>query len=245
MNYSVKSEALTQSAESIRSKSGSSASIPWDNLTGFKAAIDAISTGGGSTLITKTITVNGTYDAQDDSADGYSSVTVSVPSAGSSNVVIGTFAGAASEKGTAKAITVPYSGSGYPISVLIYPTAGAYKSETDIYASTRYRAVVTFMVIKCDVSLVPDYNANDIKNKAYGIATYKGSSSDASVYSANSVAKDTIFCYRYTADGSSAPSVVRFYNSGTNLTVFIASDNGSDYGFIAGTEYTYVIRYSA
>lgn len=40
--------------------------------------------GGGSsaTLITKTIDTNGTYSAQDDSADGYSSVTVNVPSSG-------------------------------------------------------------------------------------------------------------------------------------------------------------------
>ena len=35
--------------------------------------------GGGSTLITKTITANGTYDAEDDDADGYSQVTVSLP----------------------------------------------------------------------------------------------------------------------------------------------------------------------
>lgn len=35
--------------------------------------------GGSSTLITKTITANGTYNASDDSADGYSSVTVNVP----------------------------------------------------------------------------------------------------------------------------------------------------------------------
>lgn len=38
------------------------------------------SSGGGSaTLITKSITANGTYSASDDSADGYSSVTVNVP----------------------------------------------------------------------------------------------------------------------------------------------------------------------
>ena len=43
------------------------------------------SSGGGSaTLITKSITANGTYNASDDSADGYSSVTVNVPSSGSS-----------------------------------------------------------------------------------------------------------------------------------------------------------------
>lgn len=35
--------------------------------------------GGGSTLIEKTITANGTYNASDDSADGYSKVTVDVP----------------------------------------------------------------------------------------------------------------------------------------------------------------------
>lgn len=39
--------------------------------------------GGGSTLITKSITQNGTYNAQDDNADGYSQVTVSVSGGGS------------------------------------------------------------------------------------------------------------------------------------------------------------------
>ena len=34
--------------------------------------------GGSATLVTKTITENGTYDAEDDSADGYSEVTVNV-----------------------------------------------------------------------------------------------------------------------------------------------------------------------
>lgn len=37
--------------------------------------------GGGGTLITKTITANGTYDAEDDNADGYSTVTAAVPNA--------------------------------------------------------------------------------------------------------------------------------------------------------------------
>lgn len=40
-------------------------------------------------LITKNITANGTYDAEDDSADGYSSVTVAVPHIGPNLVLIG------------------------------------------------------------------------------------------------------------------------------------------------------------
>lgn len=47
---------------------------------GFKAGSLAISSGGGgsATLITKSITDNGTYNASDDEADGYSSVSVEV-----------------------------------------------------------------------------------------------------------------------------------------------------------------------
>lgn len=41
--------------------------------------------GGSATLITKSITENGTYSASDDSADGYSEVTVNVPSSAASS----------------------------------------------------------------------------------------------------------------------------------------------------------------
>ena len=44
--------------------------------------------GGGSTLIEKAITANGTYDASDDSADGYSKVTVNVSGGSSKNVQV-------------------------------------------------------------------------------------------------------------------------------------------------------------
>ena len=59
---------------------------------GFISAVQNIPTGGGgSTLITKSITENGTYDASDDSADGYSEVTVNVPQTTSPFVKLGTY----------------------------------------------------------------------------------------------------------------------------------------------------------
>ena len=48
----------------------------------YTIKVEQESGGGGSTLITKTITQNGTYDASDDDADGYSSVTVNVSGGG-------------------------------------------------------------------------------------------------------------------------------------------------------------------
>lgn len=53
-----------------------------DFLMGYGAGKSA-GGGGGSTIITKTITANGTYSAEDDDADGYSEVTVNVSGGGS------------------------------------------------------------------------------------------------------------------------------------------------------------------
>lgn len=62
----------------INSKNDSSHQIDDETLEDYAGFVDNISTGGSATLITKTITENGTYDASDDSADGYSEVTVNV-----------------------------------------------------------------------------------------------------------------------------------------------------------------------
>lgn len=45
----------------------------------WKNAAETCPSGNSATLIEKSITENGTYDASDDNADGYSSVTVNVP----------------------------------------------------------------------------------------------------------------------------------------------------------------------
>ena len=57
----------------------------------FTLVIEKQVGGGGSTLITKTITQNGTYDAEDDDADGYSSVTVNVSGGGGLVYETGTY----------------------------------------------------------------------------------------------------------------------------------------------------------
>lgn len=67
-------DKLTAIANAIRAKTGGSAPL---TLPQMAQAIDALPTGG--TLIPKTITQNGVYNASSDNADGYSSVDVNVP----------------------------------------------------------------------------------------------------------------------------------------------------------------------
>ena len=50
-----------------------------ENMDNLPDCIDSITGGGSSTLITKNITQNGTYNASSDDADGYSQVIVDVP----------------------------------------------------------------------------------------------------------------------------------------------------------------------
>lgn len=79
-NYLTADTDLTAVANAIRTKGGTSAPLTFP--AGFVSAVEAIETGSGgsdATLITKTITENGTYAATDDNADGFSSVTVNVP----------------------------------------------------------------------------------------------------------------------------------------------------------------------
>lgn len=65
-------------ANAYTAVSGKGGTLPTArNSSNLSAAIQSIPSGG--TLITKTITQNGTYNASSDNADGYSQVTVAIP----------------------------------------------------------------------------------------------------------------------------------------------------------------------
>ena len=83
-----------------------------DSATGGVRKFKASSLGGGgsSTLIEKSITANGTYDAEDDEADGYSSVTVNVPSVD----------GVYFDGTTTNVLKIPYSSRDYEYKIKFY-----------------------------------------------------------------------------------------------------------------------------
>ncbi len=79
MTISEKLITISSALQSIEQSIINKGQTPTGNITTYATAIDNIpSGGGGSTLITKSITQNGTYNASSDNADGYSSVTVNV-----------------------------------------------------------------------------------------------------------------------------------------------------------------------
>lgn len=232
-DFRVKGTDLTSVANAIRTKGGTSASLSFPDE--FVEAIEDIPTGGGSTLITKSITANGTYNASSDNADGYSSVTVAVPS----KLVTGTFTGTTA--GSAMDVSLPYTGDGYQIAFQIYPTGGTYKDGSTFYDKVQKDAVDTVMGVKADIATPPNYNSTNVTENSYTVVNVrKSSTSSATVYT-DAYDVTAKAAGNYPANNGTT-TCVRFKGKST-MSVYISG--GSDVGFAKDIEYTYQIVYSA
>lgn len=190
---------------------------------------------------TKSITANGTGI----SVSGYSAVDVNVSGGGggASNVVSGSFIALSSEKGTAKEITLDYSGNGYPIIINIFPSEGSYNSGGDLYNTLQRYVIVTSTVTKSYMTgtyAEPHFGGQANYDYALIIGRYKSSATTA--YSvATGASNDASIYYNQNANGDSYSEAVRI-KSTTKLSVFIAN---TSYGFKDGIEYSYVVFYSS
>ena len=202
------------------------------DVSGFAEAVVNVSGGGGATIESLTVTQNGTYTAPS-GVDGYSPVTVNV-SGGASNYVHGEFT---PSKTGAQTITVPYTGSGYPIAVCI-SVKGGYKNPnySDWYDLIAYQATGLLIAFKCDTSTTPDYYGGAVDYFS-GCAVYKSSTSSATSYKSSGFS-DAIICAETPT--SRVDGVVRM-QSATSLAIY---GRTSGYGFIPDITYEYHIIYS-
>lgn len=227
---------LTNVANAIRAKGGTSASLAFPD--GFVDAIGDIETGGGVTVSPLSVTANGTYTAP--SGEAYSPVTVNVPTGGggTSNVVTGTFTGTTT--GAAMDVTLNYSGSGYPIAVMVYPEEGTYHSGGAFYSLVQRYAVQLYAASKIDPSIAPTYTENTQANQFTLILSYKNNATAATSYTRTSSTYAGIAINQDA--GESNTSIVRIRSS-KKMSVYIPT-GGVDYGFAANIPYRYWVIYS-
>lgn len=158
---------------------------------------------------------------------------------GSSRVVSGTFKGTDAQKGTAVEISLPYSGSGYPITLLIFPSEGSYCPNGDFYNLVQRYAIDVFSAVKTEIENAPSYtgaNSNDHMTVQY---RSKGSATQATSYTGG--ASMSVEVFSSSAPSANTTSVAKI-KAKDKLVVYIAS---TSYGFAAGIEYTYVVYYSS
>lgn len=151
---------------------------------------------------------------------------------GASNIVTGTFKGTTTN--AALSVTIPYTGTGFPVAIEIYPTGGT--SQT---ASLVQRYAIVFASVAKYNANTPDYSNSGDNSNASSMIMYKSSATSSSSYSASASLGQRF--YRTGSATSGNNTYIRI-NSNKSMSVFIA---GTSYGFAANTEYTYCVIYSS
>lgn len=227
-NYNVSDSSLISIANAIRAKGETN--LPLEYPDDFVTAIQNISSSGGLSVDSLSVTQNGTYNAASNKV--WNQVIVNTP------IVTGTFT--ATTASEIKTISIPYTGTGYPISINIYPTGGAYKNGTTAYTSTQKKAMLIYSFTKSN-DTAPDFGNDAEKNQGVVFAWYKNSDSDGTNLT-TSVGKTTRTFTTQNPVGSYSINAVKFSDA-TTMKVYIAGTD--EYGFLPNIEYTYQIVYSS
>lgn len=157
-------------------------------------------------------------------------------SGGASNIVTGTFKGTTTN--AAMDITLNYSGSGYPICVIVFPTGGIV-GNSSFHSLVHQYAIGLYSVIKRNMVIAPMYSGSSPNDDVTILRLIKSSASNATNYS-GSVTATAIYTYKNEQANSSTNQWLKIC-SATKLSVYIAA---ASYGFPANIEYTYYVIYS-
>lgn len=158
---------------------------------------------------------------------------------GLTNVAIGNFT-TSSTTGSNQTVTIPYTGSGYPIACMVFIAGGAYNSDISGWYNTVQRyAVGQWTMHKSVQTSSPTYTTSGTENRGVVTAIYKNSTSSSTSYTRTSAMSTNVFS---SSNASSAAATCVRFKSSTQMSLYVAS---SSYGLLAGTEYTYIVVYSS
>ena len=164
---------------------------------------------------------------------------------GASNIVQGTFT-TGSSTGVAETFTINYTGSGYPIALMVYVDGGAYNNSTGgnttWYNSVQRYAIGAFYLTKSQIPVTPTYSTSGGANYGTVALIYKNSTSQATTYSRTSSMTANSYTSSSTNANATAATTVRFKGNGKTVTYYVAS---SSYGLLASTKYAYIAIYSS
>lgn len=158
---------------------------------------------------------------------------------GASNMVTGSFTAPDTTSSVTTDITIPYTGTGYPIAALIYVKDGVYNSDnTEWYSKIQRYAMGVIALVKVTPESAPTYATSGTNNAATVVNMYKGSTSSATSYSGTRTPSANI----YSSDkATNTSSLSARFNGNTTLSIYTSA---TTYGFMPNIEYRYVILYS-
>jgi hypothetical protein len=165
---------------------------------------------------------------------------------GVTNIVQGTFT-TGSTRNSVETVSIPYTGSGYPIAVTIYVAGGAYNNNSSTgnltwYNSTNRYDVGAYYMTKARTTSEPTYKTSGTDNYGVVAIIYKNSTSQATTYTRTSSMTVNTFS---SNNAQASTACVRFKNNNKTMTYYIGNSGSSYIGFAPSIEYSYIIIYSS
>ena len=164
---------------------------------------------------------------------------------GTNNVVQGTFT-TGSTRNTTGSVSLSYSGTGYPIVVMIFVDGGTYNNgsggNTTWYNSVNRYDVGSYSMSKARQTTSPTYSTSGADN--YGVVDiiYKNSTSTSTTYTRTS--SMTVNTYS-SSNAQASTACVRFKGNNKTMTYYIGNKGSSSIGFASETKYAYIVIYSS
>ena len=164
---------------------------------------------------------------------------------GASNIVQGTFT-TGSSRSSGSTVALGYTGTGYPIALLVYVDGGAYNNSasgnTTWYNSVDRYDVGWFGMVKSRTTTTPTWTSG-IDSQGCVAVIYKNSTTSATTYTRTSSMTANIYVSSTTTAGSST-TCCRLRSDG-KLAYMIGGNGSQSIGLAPSTKYAYIVIYSS
>lgn len=162
---------------------------------------------------------------------------------GVSNVVQGSFT-TGSTRASAGTVSISYTGTGYPIAVMIYMQNGAYDPNDSWYNTMAQYDIDAFYMTKSQMSSTPTFVASSSVPANQGVVcgVYKSSSTSATTHSRNGSSSAVFF---NSSNATTGYNCIRFKNDAKTLSYYIGNNKSNSVGLAPSKTYDYIIIYSS
>lgn len=157
-------------------------------------------------------------------------------------LVTGTFT-TGSTRASTGTVSISYTGTGYPIAVMVYMQNGAYDPNDSWYNTIAAYDADAFYMTKSQMSSTPTFvsSASVPANQGVVCATYKSSTSNAATHSRSGASSAVFF---NSSDATTGYNCIRFKNSTKTMSYYIGNTASNRVGLAPSKTYAYIILYS-
>lgn len=162
---------------------------------------------------------------------------------GCTRMVTGTFTTGSTRAGTGT-VSIAYTGTGYPIAVMVYMKSGTYDPDDSWYNTLAQYDADGFMAIKAQMSSTPTFVSSGSvpANQATATVVYKSNASTATTHTRSGSQSAVMY---NSSDASTGYNCIRFKNSTKTMSYYIGNKASNRVGLAPSKEYAYIVIYSS